>query len=154
MPRADHLQPHDPPQVVHLTLPGCAECDLPPDRIPAIPTTGDSYRIVQVPTDSAELGVGDVVLALPVGDTLEFAWVLERRCLASCSFVLPERVSRPEFLDRLDQIGVAHREVTPGVLMCNLDSDASANGLLDHLEEHRIAARFCDHVTGHWHDTT
>ena len=117
-------------------------------------TAGDCYRIVQIPSDSAALGVGDLVLALPVGDTLEFAWVLERRCLASCSFRLPGWVPRGPFFDQLDDIGVAHREVDPNIIMCNLDSETAVHELLDLLAHHRIDAQLCDHVTGHWHQTS
>ena len=136
---------------VLIFLPGCPDCDLTCDPLLAQPSGGDNYRILEVPTESATVGIDDLVIALESDSVLEFVAVIERRCLASFSFHLPGWINRDRFLDQLAATGVASNEVRHRVFMCNASSEEQVHALCDLLNEFRVSARLCDHVTQHWH---
>jgi hypothetical protein len=136
--------------LVDLVLPCCPDCNEPGETLLASHVAGTTYRIAEVPVDTALVGLGDLVAALAVGERLEFLEVAERRCLASCSFTIPGWIDRRRFLRRLRATGVAHREVVPQVFMCNLDSEAQVRRLQALLRAHHVPANLCDHATLQW----
>ncbi|MEI7888032.1 MAG: hypothetical protein WCJ04_11615 [Actinomycetes bacterium] len=144
-------EPKGPEKSVLIFLPGCPDCDLTCDPIAAQPGGGDTYRILEVPTDSAALGIGDLVLALESDSVLEFVAVIERRCLASISFHLAGWIDQERFLQRLTDTQVEFTEVSMRVFMCNAASQQQVHALCDLLQEFRVNAQLCDHVMQHWH---
>jgi len=144
------LEPTTGDSLVDLVLPCCPDCDEPGEILQARHVAGTTYRIAEVPLDSALVGLGDLVVAQQVGPRLEFLEVSERRCVASCSFAIPGWIDHRRFLRRLAATGVAHREVVPRAFICNLGSEAEVRRLRALLRGHHVPANLCDHTTLQW----
>lgn len=135
---------------LHLCV--CGQCDLDPELVAAEPLGGDQYRIAQVPAYSAQVGLGDRVLALTGPDGLEFLALVERVCVGSFSFELG-RGHRPSVVRaEIEAVGAAVRRGDHRWFTVNAASADQVDDLVDLLARHRIVARYCDHQTGHWHD--
>lgn len=139
-----------------LVLPPCGESgclwSAQDQRVNAIKISDDTYRIAEVPIDSTDVGYGDVVLALPFDGSVEFVTVLERRCIASVSFVLPGWLRTTNFLAELARLGVHCRDLGNRAVICNVDDVDIARGAVDLLDQHRVRALYCDHESFRWHE--
>lgn len=154
--RAQGAAPPPGAEHVELVLPVCADPGCvwsgQEQRASAIKLSEDTYRIVAVPVDSTEVGYGDVVLALEYAGSLEFVTVLERRCIASVSFVLPGWLRATRFLDDVTRLGVQYRGTGNRAFICNVSDVDAARSLVEMLDQHRVRALYCDHQSLRWHE--
>jgi hypothetical protein len=122
---------------VHFTLddePSCREA------LWAVAVGGDSYRIANVPFFVRHAGLHDTVIALPVGNELEFVAVTERRCVASFGFVVDADGDTTALLARLDALGACSEGIEGVLFATNLHDPAAVDAV------HRLLFDECEWV--------
>ena len=82
--------------LVHIRIP-LEDDDIRCEYVWAESLGGDCYRIANVPFFAHDLGVHDVVIALPVDGDLELVEVVEQRCVASFNYELDPEVDEQVF---------------------------------------------------------
>jgi hypothetical protein len=102
----------------------------------AEPMGGDCYRIANVPFFAHDVGLHDVVLAIPVGPHLELVEVVERRCVASFNYELDPGVDTAVFFAGVRGTGAATECLASRCYTTDLFHAGSADAFERQLQPH------------------
>ena len=124
MARSDPRTP--PTDLVHVRIP-LDDDEIRCEYVWAESLGGDCYRIANVPFFAHDLGIHDVVIALPVDGDLELLEVVEQRSVASFNYELDHDVDEPVFFAEARGTGAATERLAQRCFTTNVHHDEAAD---------------------------